>query len=303
MLIDVHQHLWTEPFVAALATRDEFPFVRHADGDVVLHLAGERPYLIDTQSEAATHRAALVESDGLDRALIAISSPLGVEALPRGEALDLIEAYVDGVSALPGVFSAWGPLALELPDPADVVRLLDCGFVGVSLPAGALAEPRDARALVGVLEELERRGAPLFVHPGPGLGPAAAPARDASPLDEPRWWPALTRYVFQMHAAWLAFVTVLAPELPDLRVVFAMLAGGAPLLSERLESRGGPRIDLRDKRLWYESSSYGPAAVEAMARRVGRAQLLYGSDRPVVDVPTPSGDDARLRANGAWLLE
>jgi hypothetical protein len=81
-----------------------------------------------------------------------------------------------------------------------------------------------------------------------------------------------------------------------------MLAGGAPLLSERLAARGGPAIDLHDPLVFYDTSSYGPAAVETMARRVGGGQLIYGTDRPVVE-PTPTGREALLAANGARLLE
>jgi hypothetical protein len=81
-----------------------------------------------------------------------------------------------------------------------------------------------------------------------------------------------------------------------------MLAGGAPLLSERLAARGGPTIDVRDPLIFYDTSSYGPAAVEAMARRVGADQLVYGSDRPVVE-PTPTGREALLQANAVRLIE
>ena len=75
-----------------------------------------------------------------------------------------------------------------------------------------------------------------------------------------------------------------------------MLAGGAPLLSERLATRGGPTVDLRDPLTFYDTSSYGPAAVDAMAR-LGRArQLVYGSDRPVLE-PLPTGARSRLMEN------
>ena len=66
-------------------------------------------------------------------------------------------------------------------------------------------------------------------------------------------------------------------------------------------SRGGPPIDLRDPLVFYETSSYGPAAVEMMAGRVDDSQLLYGSDRPVIE-PTTTGRDARLKANAAALF-
>jgi hypothetical protein len=74
MKIDVHQHIWTEPLVQSLATRSELPFVRSENGLTVLYLAGERPYVIDLASEEPAQRAALVELDGLDRALVCLSS-------------------------------------------------------------------------------------------------------------------------------------------------------------------------------------------------------------------------------------
>jgi hypothetical protein len=62
-----------------------------------------------------------------------------------------------------------------------------------------------------------------------------------------------------------------------------MLAGLAPLHAERLSSRGGPQPSLPDPLVFYETSSYGPAAVGMLAELVGPEQLLYGSDRPVVE--------------------
>ena len=61
------------------------------------------------------------------------------------------------------------------------------------------------------------------------------------------------------------------------------------------------QIDLRDPLLFYETSSYGPAAVETLARRVGEAQLLYGSDRPVIE-PTMTGREAVLQTRSASLF-
>jgi hypothetical protein len=298
MHVDVHQHLWTEPLLDSLATRRTLPFVRRSHGLTVLHSAGEQPYLIDLEAESCGRRASLLDADGLDLALVALSSAIGVEALPRTEARELIEAHLEGALTLPDGFAAWGPVALDRVDPDDVDRLLARGCIGVSLPAAALAGP-DALALIApLLERVEARRAALFVHPGPAPGVRPAEAT----LSEPLWWRPLTDYVAQMNAAWLAFATLGRREHPRLRVLFAMLAGGAPLLSERLAARGGPTVDLRDPLVFYDTSSYGPTAVEAMARRVGAEQLVYGSDRPVVE-PTPTGREALLAANGAALLE
>jgi len=291
--IDIHQHLWTEPLVQALAERRELPFVRREHGLTVLFLAGERPYVLDLSAEVPAHRAALVELDGLDGALLCLSSPLGIESLPREQSLPLIDAYHDGVLSLDGPFGAWGAIALDRPDPGDVDCAISRGCVGLSLPAGALCSVDAISRLRPVLERLELLGAPLLVHPGPGPGLAASrPMADAT-LGDPLWWPALTRYIADMHAAWLAFLAVGRLHHPKLRVVFSMLAGLAPLHVERLFSRGGTAPDVHDPLVFYDTSSYGPSAVRTLAELVGAQQLLYGSDRPVVE-PSDLGMPDRL---------
>ena len=295
--IDVHQHLWTPSLLAALATRDRLPFVRRTDRMAILQCAGEQAWAIDLEAQAPGRRAALITSDGLDMALIALSSPIGIEALPRDDACELIDAHLTGTSELGHAFAAWGPIALDHPDAADVDGLIGRGCAGISVPSGGLAGRRALEHLGPVLERATQLDAPVFIHPGP------APGRPPPPLslDQPLWWPALTDYVAQMQAAWLTFATVGRREHPRLRIVFAMLAGGAPLLSERLAVRGGPPVELRDPLTFFESSSYGPVAVEAMARRVGAGQIVFGSDRPVVE-PSPTPYDDALKTNAAGLL-
>jgi hypothetical protein len=288
MRTDVHQHLWSEPLVEGLAAREELPFVRIERGLTVLYQAGERPYVIDRAGEEPGRRAALVDRDGLDRALLCLSSPIGVERLPREQAAPLLDAYHEGALALGGPFGVWGAIALDRPDPQDVDHALDRGCVGISLPAGALAGSGELLALRSVLDRLEARGAPLFVHPGPGLDSPPPAARGS--LGEPLWWPALTDYVTGLQAAWLAFQAVGRPDHPRLRVIFSTLAGLAPLHAERLSARGGPGHLAPDPLLFYETSSYGPLAIAAVESVVGSRQLLYGSDRPVLDPPRDGRD-------------
>ncbi|MBV8220139.1 MAG: hypothetical protein JO325_16860 [Solirubrobacterales bacterium] len=295
--VDVHQHLWTDPLLAALAERERLPFVRRQGPTSILHCAGECAYAIDTEVENPSHRATEVHDAGLDLALIALSRPIGIEALPRQEARELVGAYLEGVASLTPGFAAWGPAPLDRPDPRDVDDVLSRGCAGVSIPAGALASRDAFERIEPVLAQTEDHRVPLFVHPGPGpQTPPPAPS-----LTDPLWWPALTDYVVQMQAAWLTFVTLGRRRHPHLTAVFAMLAGGAPLLSERLAARGGPPIDLGDPLTFYESSSYGDAAIGATAGLVGADQLVYGSDRPVVE-PQHTRWDAILQRNAADLL-
>jgi predicted TIM-barrel fold metal-dependent hydrolase len=147
--------------------------------------------------------------------------------------------------------------------------------------AGALADQAGFERLGAVLETLERRDAPLLVHPGPAS--AAEPGR-------PPWWPAMTDYVAAMQAAWHAFAVWGRPAHPRLRVCFAMLAGLAPVHRERLIARGGRAAS--DPGVFLDTSSYGARAVDAVVREVGVDRLVHGSDRPVIAARELSLGDA-----------
>jgi len=295
--VDVHQHLWTEPLLDALVARQRLPFVTRRDGTAIVHCAGEQAYAIDLGTEDATRRARLAEDEGLDLVLIAPSSPIGIEALPREEARELIEAQLAAIDEAGDRFQGWGPVALDRPDAGDVDELIARRCAGIALPAGALDTPEGLEHIDALLARAAELDAPVFIHPGPGLGRRP---RETS-LTEPVWWPAMTDYVAQMQAAWLIFAAFGRRRHPRLRVLFALLAGGAPLLGDRLVARGGPPIELRDPLTFYETSSFGSAAIEAMVDLVGVDQLVYGSDRPVVE-PTPTGWDSTLQANAARFV-
>lgn len=262
---DIHQHFWPEGLLSSLARRTVLPRLR----DGWLELPGEPPSSFDPHDHDPAQRAALAAADGLQRVLIAPSSPLGLEALPDAE--PLLDAFHAGVLELGPPFELWAGLVLADPSPERVDALLDLGAAGLCLPAGALASRAGLHALGPALERLAARDAALFVHPGPAQAP-----------DAPAWWPALNGYVAEMAAAWHAWAAWGRAEHPRLRVVFAMLAGLAPLHAERLEARGGPSDAVHDRLTAFDTSSYGPRAADAMLRAVGVDRLLYGSDRPVV---------------------
>jgi predicted TIM-barrel fold metal-dependent hydrolase len=293
---DIHQHLWPESLVRALSERREPPMLLRGRDGWRLRLHGEPEAPVDLGDHDPDRRAALAEADGLDRVLIAPSAPLGIEALPAADAEPLLEAYHDGVGALPEPFGAWVAVGLAEPDAAALSRRLDEGFAGACVAAEALGGPAGYDRLGPVLETLERRDAPLLIHPGPVALPA--------PHGAPPWWGPLTDYVSSMHAAWHAFAVWGRPAHPGLRVCFAMLAGLAPLHRERLLARGG-RLSL-DPGVFLDVSSYGERAVDMVLREVGVDPLVFGSDRPVVEARELAlGDavDAALRGrNPARLL-
>ncbi len=292
MRIDVHQHLLPEPLLGALEKRRTAPRIRHGRSGWLLEVAGESPSVLDLSQHDPDARARRVGQDALDHALVALSSVLGVEALEPDESGELLEAWDRGARELPGSFGHWGAVSLRDPDPSHVDRALAGGAVGISLPAGALAGEGGVDRSSPLLDRLDQRSGVLFVHPGPD--PWSTPPLAGA---GPSWLPALTRYVAEMNAAWHVFATI-RHRVPRTRVVFAMLAGLAPLHVERLQARGGPSSAVLDANIFYDTSSYGPRAVRAMARIVGPDQLVYGSDRPVVE-PHPLVAPAAERVNGA----
>ncbi|MGI5130620.1 amidohydrolase [Pseudonocardia sp. CA-107938] len=273
---DVHQHVWPASLIDALRARRRPPYL---DG-WTLHLAGEPPYAVDPADHDPALRADRVTAAGFDRALVSLSSPLGIEYLPAGEAAPLLAAFHEGALALPQRFGVWAAAALDDPDPSALETALDAGCVGLQLPATAVADAAGIAHCGPLLEVLEHHDRPLFVHPGPA--PVA--------VDVPAWWPALVPYVQQMHAAWFAFGAAGRRRHPRLRVCFAMLAGLAPLHGERAGARGGPVAV--DPAAFVETSSYGARAVGAVADALGPGLVVAGSDEPYARYtdPLPSAD-------------
>ena len=287
----MHQHLWPAPFVEALRRRNRPPRL----AGWTLQLEGEPDYAVRPEDHGVARRVSMAGDDGLDLALVSLSSPLGIEWLPESEALELLSAYHEGSLALPRPFGVWAATCLSEIDPRALECVLQRGCVGLQLPATALLDAAGYERCRPLLDVLERRGRPLLIHPG------AAPALEGAPS----WWAALVPYVQQMHQAWFAFREHGRPRHPRLRVCFAILGGLAPLHGERSAARGGGRGAV-DGDVFVETSSYGARAIDATIRVLGVDVVVHGSDRPYTPPPEAGLGDAvthaLLTANPVRLL-
>jgi hypothetical protein len=283
LITDVHQHLWPPPLVEALRRRGAPPSLR----EWRLSLAGEPDHDVVPADHDVDRRARQARGDGLQTAIVSLSSALGIEQLASDEAAPLLNAYHDGALRLPAPFRAWAAAGLSDVDPAGLARRLDDGFVGLQLPATTLLDEPGYDRVAPLLDVLEARERALFVHPGPATPPRGR--------DTPGWWPAIVDYVQQMHAAWYGFRVFGRPRHPRLRVCFAILAGLAPLHSERFAARSGER-SVVDDRCFLEISSYGTRAVDAVVRTLGIDVLVNGSDRPYAEPVLPELGEAVMHA-------
>lgn len=269
MSTDVHQHIWPPAFIELLRTRTAPPYL---DG-WTLHLAGEPPYEVDPADHDVTARTALAHADGLDLALVSLSSPLGIEHLPPAEAAPLLAAFHDGALALPAPFGVWASPCLSAPDtaPEAVERELRRGCVGLQLPATALLDAAGWDFCAPLLDVLTRHDKPLFVHPG------TAPPTPGTPP----WWPALVPYVHQMHASWFAFRAFGRARHP-------VCASVSPL------SRASPRCTANGSRPVAAGAERSTSTPSTRPRRTGRAPWTRSSgpsvstwSSPAATAPTP----------------
>lgn len=260
--VDVHQHLLPPSFQAALRRRSAPPRIEGS----TLHV-GEGAFPFDPAEHDVEARLAALDRAGVDVAVVSLQPTCGHEGLAPGERSELVSAWEEGIAE---IVSATGGRIAALAAGGPVRP----GFVGTCVGSDAL----DAlEALAPVLASLRARGGFLFVHPSGGPVPPGSPP----------WWGALTLYTAQMQAAYLRWLSDGQERWPDVPVVFAILAGGAPFQLERLASRGPQVRSALHRNVHFDSASYGRRALELCIETFGVEQIVYGSDVPIVD-PAPT---------------
>jgi hypothetical protein len=281
---DCHQHLWPEAFVSALARRTRPPRLVGAEIEFAPGIRSD----LDMYCYPLEKLVETLDRDRIDRAIVTPSPTLRIEELPEGERSELVGAYHAGMAEL---VSAGGGriVATSWAEPVD-------GFVAATVTGQALVDR--PKWLEPLLAELERGDRFLFVHPSASNPPAGAP----------RWWRGLFDFTAEMQTAYGAWLVWHGPAHPRLRVLFTILAGGAPFQVERLGSRGLPEDAQFLPNMFFDTASYRERSIGLARDTVGPGQIVYGSDLPVID-STPTleavralGLDDALDGNPARLL-
>jgi hypothetical protein len=255
---DIHQHLWPPSFLSALSARSEPPRLRGR----ALEVAGEHVWELNVESHNLETRLALLDRYELECAVVSLQPTLGIERLRADEAEELLSTWEDGILEL--AHAAGGRIVpLAAREPAD-------GFAGLCVTGAALL---DLDALAPRLDALAQAGGFLFVHPEAAVPPPGAPS----------WWTAIVDYTAEMQAAYMAWLATGAARWPKLDIVFAILAGGAPIQLERMVARGADERSAMLTHVWFDVSSYGRRALDLAMSTFGVEPMLFGSDTPVVD--------------------
>ena len=204
MTIDVHQHLWPAPFLAALRARRTAPRLEGWE----LSLPGERPYAIDPADHDPAARAA--QAADRRRRAGARGAVRRARARPPARRRSPPSSPPRGSTARSRSRrrSAPGPWpAPPRPSRPRCEAALDRGAVGLEVAADVLAAPDGPRPPRPAARRCStRRGARCSSTP-------ARPARRTTP-GRPGWWAPVVPYVAQLHAAWWAWADAGPRPLP-----------------------------------------------------------------------------------------
>jgi predicted TIM-barrel fold metal-dependent hydrolase len=259
---DLHQHLWPERFVAALRARTAPPLLSQNE---LVTTEGRFP--VDLATHEPDARIAALDRDEIDIAVLSLQASLGIGALGVTERDELEELWAEGIADV--VAGSGGRFLAFSPSRARA------GFAGISVGASALLSTEHAAS---ILDGAAEQDSLVFVHPESGRPASAA---------RPGWWEWTVGYPAQMQAAYFAWLGSGRDRWPTLRVVFAILAGGAPFQLERVAHRGVEVRSSLDPNTFFDVATYGRRAIELVIETFGVGQLVYGSDAPVVD-PQPT---------------
>jgi predicted TIM-barrel fold metal-dependent hydrolase len=324
-LIDMHAHFYGGGLVAHLEARRERPCLRPGPdgaGRQMLAMNGAFPF------EAAHFDPATVlaqmDDTGVARRLLTFPGALCLDVLPVDEIAGAIGAFNDHLAELGRrtdgrlIGLAGLPLADADLAAAELRRVRhDLRLPGAILPSDYFDTVADARRLLPVLQAAEETGALVMLHPGPMVGRPPAPLA----ADFPQY--RTSAVALQAQASQVVLTLILSDLLdafPRIRFQVINLGGTIPFIVERMESIARhrnpdtPFPTDRLRRLWFDSASMGPRALEAAVALYGADRVMLGTDWPIFrDPPGPTtlgparlSDDERAlvaRGTAAALLD
>ncbi|NED84956.1 amidohydrolase [Streptomyces sp. SID11233] len=269
-LIDVHAHFVTDSYVAAARSAG----IEHPDG-----MPGWPAWSVEQHLD-------LMDRSGIEKSYVSISSPgvhFGDDVAARALARDVNEFAAGVRHEHPRRFGHFA--SLPLPDVegslAEAAHALDVlGADGVAVETNHhgvyLGDPR----FEPLWEDLDRRGALVFVHP------TSPPHADDVSLGRPR--PMLEFLFDTARTASDLLLRGVFTRFPRIRWVLTHGGGALPLLADRIDmfsavfrdgSKDAPSALEELGRVWYDMAGTPfPRQIPALDAAFGTERLLYGSD-------------------------
>lgn len=309
--IDIHAHLWSDDYLSLL---DGYG---RAGTDVHRGLGA------GATREDLDGRFALMDEAGVDLQILSATpaSPhFEDEAAAVESARFVNDEYAKLASEYPGRFRALASLPLPHIPAAleELARAIDdLGMYGAAITTSVLGRSIADPIFDPVYQELNRRGAVLFVHPA-GCG-----AESSLITDHSLTW-SIGAPIEDTVAIMHLIVAGIPSRYPDMKIVTCHLGGALPMVLERAHRQvteweathcpEAPKDAAR--RIWYDTVGHDHTpALQAAVASLGADRLVFGSDFPYQGGPRYvssatyiqeglSADEASLilDRNGAQLL-
>lgn len=287
----MHSHYYGAGLPEIMRKRHGIPkLVREPDGGETMWAMTARFPFGDRYVEL-TPRQDFLKNCSLEAQLLTFPGALGLDVQPAGEVAGAISAYNEGLADIcanhPGRFYGLGGLPLaDIAQAVDELRRLrrDLGLLGAILPGNMLLDLKRLEALRPLFEAGEEVGAHFLVHPG------LAPGEDPPPPFEDNH--AYRASTVQLQAGIsqtvlsLVFSDVL-DSFPNVSFQTINLGGTMPVSVERMVQTAAHRTPDRPfpedrlRRLYYDTASMGPRAVEVAVRVLGADRIVLGTDFPI----------------------
>ena len=275
MRVDIHAHYQSKEYIDLLASLggNVNPFARNppaggdqADLDARFQLMKDAGVEMQVLSVASDFPYFEREADAIAASRLANDLFAG-----------LVTRYPDRFAAF-----ATTPLPHVNASLEEMARALDSlGMAGVTVGTSVLGRSLVEPDFEPLYEELNRRGAVLFVHPA-GVGacsPLIQPYRLTWPIGAP-----IEDTIAVMH-----FIQKGIPmRYPKIKIIISHLGGALPMLLPRLDDHarafmpeGSERPSIIARRIWYDTVGHGHIpALRCACDSLGADRLLLGSDYP-----------------------
>ena len=291
MAIDMHAHWLPEEFCDALRARSAPPFIRRKDdGHEYLESSFNSSPL--TARETPEQRIAEMDSNGVERGVLSLTTVYGVERLPSAESVPLCRAFNNAVAAAcakyPDRFS--GLAALPVADMNETLAEFDRimalpGMVGALLPGDGFLSIKRAEKFRPFFEAADKAGAILLVHYGKIADDADGPKVDASDNGHSRVGTLDMQARISSNMITFCMTDFLKPY-ANVSVLLHNLGGNIPYEIDRLDHRSMldrpqdelPSKRIRESRVLVDCNSLGAKPIELAVDCYGASRIVFGSD-------------------------
>jgi predicted TIM-barrel fold metal-dependent hydrolase len=284
--VDVHVHYLPPPYVEALQGRDAPPRLNRSGGDLFLDLgAGGSFPLHPGMTELSDHLEGM-ESAGVDQEILSITPP-AVDGMEPSEAVAVARASNDALADLSngheGRFRGLAILPAVDPERAaeELQRAVGLGLRGGVLMTNIQGARPDEERFRPIFESAAEQDVPIVLHP-------TAPAQPAAFVD----------YALMTIVGFIAETTVCTLRLVlsglyerhnDFKLLVPHVGAAIPYLFGRIgyevqryhvDSALTAPVGDYLRRLYLDSVSVFPPAINLALEMVGPDRLLFATDEP-----------------------